>query len=289
MPIVIRNGTLLTMVDEEPLQADLLLEGGRIQRIGKRLAVCENTRSLDASGCVIIPGLIDLQMNAEGEEYADIHCMAGKAGVTTGLCWPPRQGECLGFGMETSKRFARIDPQSWTDEELCSELRRISKDSLPVIHVCDAAMCRRVLRACTEEDCKALLAGLGGCGGLLEEIAGSGCPVVIGVQESDERMPWRFAADLQRCGVMVALSTRYPTASLKKLRFYASLCFREGVSRRDALRMITSIPAKILGSSDRGFICEGAMADLCIYDGDPLLLATSHLMTVVSGRIMMAK
>lgn len=291
MPIVIRNGTLLTMLDNEPLQSDILIEGGRIQRIGKRIAVSENTRSLDASGCVITPGLIDLHIDAADEEHEDIQRMTVRSGVTSGLCWPERQGECRGFGAAASKRYARIDPESWTDDGLRSELNRMYTEEccIPVIEVYDAAMCRRILNTCKETGVRVLLAGLAGCENLRDDIARSGCSVVIGAYQSDSHTPWRFAVDLLRDGVPVALSARYPAASWRKLRFCASMCFREGISQMDALRMITSTPARIVNCCETGVIREGAAADLCIYNGDPLLLATSHLMTVSAGRVIMAK
>jgi len=58
--LLIRNGTVVTMnAGREVLSGvDLHIHGGRISRIGKRLKVKESHRLLDASGMVVIPGLI---------------------------------------------------------------------------------------------------------------------------------------------------------------------------------------------------------------------------------------
>jgi len=55
--LLIQNGTLVT--PEAVVEADLLAQGERIEAIGRGLPVTHDTRVLDASGCYVLPGVID--------------------------------------------------------------------------------------------------------------------------------------------------------------------------------------------------------------------------------------
>jgi 5-methylthioadenosine/S-adenosylhomocysteine deaminase len=60
-PVVFRNATVLTMDDSHHLWhgADVLVEGETIAAIGPGLAVPESTAEIDASGGIVMPGMID--------------------------------------------------------------------------------------------------------------------------------------------------------------------------------------------------------------------------------------
>ncbi|MFF7795965.1 amidohydrolase family protein [Streptomyces olivaceus] len=60
-PVVFRNGTVLTMDDRRTLHrgADVLVVGERIEAVGPLLAVPEGTREIDATGGIVMPGMID--------------------------------------------------------------------------------------------------------------------------------------------------------------------------------------------------------------------------------------
>ncbi len=55
--LLVQNGTLVT--PEGTLEADLLAQGERIKAIGHGLPVAHDTRVIDATGCYVIPGVID--------------------------------------------------------------------------------------------------------------------------------------------------------------------------------------------------------------------------------------
>ncbi|MFD4637812.1 amidohydrolase family protein [Lentzea sp. NPDC058436] len=58
--VVLRNGTVLTMDGRQPLvDHDVLVTGDRIAAIGPRLEVPEGTEEVDASGGIVMPGMID--------------------------------------------------------------------------------------------------------------------------------------------------------------------------------------------------------------------------------------
>lgn len=60
-PVVLRNGTVLTMDDGRRLLpgADVLVVGERIADVGHNLHVPDGTSEIDASGGIVMPGMID--------------------------------------------------------------------------------------------------------------------------------------------------------------------------------------------------------------------------------------
>lgn len=89
--IVIRGGRLITPTEERI--TDLVITDGVIASVGPLSEKPENARQIDASGCYVTPGLIDLQVNGAPScnfwgdpTLADVSTFAGelvKAGVTT--------------------------------------------------------------------------------------------------------------------------------------------------------------------------------------------------------------
>ncbi|WP_157521735.1 amidohydrolase family protein [Herbidospora cretacea] len=61
MPIVLRNGLVLTMDDRRTVLArgDVLADGETIAAVGPDLAVPEGTEEIDAAGGIVLPGMID--------------------------------------------------------------------------------------------------------------------------------------------------------------------------------------------------------------------------------------
>jgi dihydropyrimidinase len=55
--LLIQNGTLVTI--EGAFEADLLVQGERIEAIGRSLPAVNDTVVIDASGCYVLPGVID--------------------------------------------------------------------------------------------------------------------------------------------------------------------------------------------------------------------------------------
>ena len=55
--LLIQNGMLVT--SDDVIQADLLVQGERIQAIGLGLSAASDTTVIDAAGCYVLPGVID--------------------------------------------------------------------------------------------------------------------------------------------------------------------------------------------------------------------------------------
>jgi imidazolonepropionase-like amidohydrolase len=76
-------------------------------------------------------------------------------------------------------------------------------------------------------------------------------------------------AELIDKGITVALMSGHPEFPSQYLRLQAGMLVREGIPSDQALRAITSTPAKILGLKGFGVIKEGAFANLVAFDDVP--------------------
>ena len=59
-PVLLKNATVLTGTGERLDNADVLMQDGKIQAVGKGLSAPANGRTIDATGKWITPGIIDV-------------------------------------------------------------------------------------------------------------------------------------------------------------------------------------------------------------------------------------
>lgn len=127
---------------------------------------------------------------------------------------------------------------------------------------------------------------------IAEEIARSGYPAIVGpslasrskdeVSLSDFKTP----GILQKAGVTVALTTDHPVSRIQYLPLCAGLAAKEGMGEWGALRAITIDAARICRMEHRlGSLKEGKDADVVLYRGNPLEIASSVCMTIIGGEI----
>lgn len=127
---------------------------------------------------------------------------------------------------------------------------------------------------------------------IAEEIAESGFPAIVGpslasrtkdeVSLSDFKTP----GILQKAGVPVALTTDHPVSRIQYLPLCAALAAKEGMDSFAALRAITIEAARICRVDHRlGSLTVGKDADIAIWDGDPLQIASTVRYTIVNGNI----
>ena len=84
----------------------------------------------------------------------------------------------------------------------------------------------------------------------------------------------------------MALTTDHPVSRIQYLPLCAALAVKEGMSKWGALRAITIDAARICRVDHRlGSLKEGKDADIAIFDGDPLEIASSIRYTIVNGKI----
>jgi imidazolonepropionase-like amidohydrolase len=122
----------------------------------------------------------------------------------------------------------------------------------------------------------------------LESVRGSGALALVGpfdldASERDLRLP-QVLAD---AGVEVAFAGGGRPAAL---RLTAALATRAGLEPKLALRALTVVPARILGvESDCAVLEAGRRADLVVFGGDPLDLASKVELVLAGGAVVPQK
>lgn len=84
--LTIRGGNVLVGDSAVPIQADVLIVDGVVREIGASIAVPSDAVTLDASGCVVGPGLVDLHthLREPGNEAAETVETGSRAGALGG-------------------------------------------------------------------------------------------------------------------------------------------------------------------------------------------------------------
>ncbi len=89
-----------------------------------------------------------------------------------------------------------------------------------------------------------------------------------------EELSFKTPLELYRSGVLFSITADAPVVPIKYLNLLASLAAREGLPSTEALKAITSYPAKILsltkGDLKLGYLREGYQADVVIWSDHPL-------------------
>jgi len=95
--LVIRGGTVVEASGVPAYRADVAIAGGRIARVSGRIAGAAESE-LDASGCIVAPGAIDLHCHYDAQLSWDPYCtLSGWHGVTSVVI-----GQC-GLGLAPTR------------------------------------------------------------------------------------------------------------------------------------------------------------------------------------------
>lgn len=131
---------------------------------------------------------------------------------------------------------------------------------------------------------------------IAEKIAQSGFPAIVGPSMAARSKKevclsdFKTAGILKKSGVPVALTTDHPVCRLQYLPLCAALAVKEGMNRYDALRAITIDAARICRVEHRlGSISVGKDADLTLWNGHPLNLLSTAVMTLIDGEIVWSR
>jgi dihydropyrimidinase len=119
MALMIRNGTLITAA--ETFQADILVEGEKISRIGKNMTLPVDAESIDASGKLVMPGGVDVHTHFDLPMFntvsADDHYTGHKAaafgGTTTVIDFISQDSDSLPACVDAW--HAKADPKAAID------------------------------------------------------------------------------------------------------------------------------------------------------------------------------
>lgn len=159
-----------------------------------------------------------------------------------------------------------------------------------VVEAHRASDLRTALRLADEYGLKLILLGASEGWMVADEIARARVPVIVKVLQnlpsSFERLGSRYdnAALLRRAGVQVAITTG-DTHNARNVRQEAGNAVAYGLPWDEALRAVTLYPAQIWGVADtHGSLAPGKVADVVVWDGDPLELMTSVEHVFIGGR-----
>lgn len=167
--------------------------------------------------------------------------------------------------------------------------RALDAELLVVLEVDRAPGIRTTLEIIRDHRLRACLLGVNEGWLVAEEIARAGVPVLVNPLED---LPRSFsslharpdnAARLRRAGVEVAFTGRGTARTVERLRHLAGNAVARGVSYDDAIAAITRVPAEIFGIVDAGTLRPGALANLVVWNGDPLELTTWAVQVYVRG------
>jgi N-acyl-D-amino-acid deacylase len=99
---IIKGGTVVDGTRVPRYRADVAVRDGRIVQIGGRMSSSDATRVLDASGCIVAPGFVDLHTHYDAQIQWDPYCtISGWHGVTSVVL-----GNC-GFGFAPVREAER--------------------------------------------------------------------------------------------------------------------------------------------------------------------------------------
>lgn len=130
---------------------------------------------------------------------------------------------------------------------------------------------------------------------IAEEVKASGFPAIVGPDLSSrskievQNMAFKTVGILNKTGVKTAITTDHPVSLIQSLPICAGLAVKSGLTEDEALKSITIYPAQICGVADRvGSLEAGKDADIAIFNGNPMNLATKSMCTLIDGEIAYA-
>lgn len=189
-----------------------------------------------------------------------------------------------GFERGESRQFSisRLD---------LAALQPVLRGEVPlVLEAHRASDIQTAIRIADEYDLRLIISG--GTEGWMvaDDLARARVPVLVKVlrnlPESFESLGARYdnAALLRRAGVQVAITTG-ETYRAFNIRQEAGNAVAYGLPYDEALRAVTLYPAQIFGMADRyGSLEPGKVANVVVWDGDPLELLTDVEHVIIRGR-----
>lgn len=182
---------------------------------------------------------------------------------------------------------SRAFPWSRSDLEA---LRPVIEKQIPLLVAADRASdLEALLGLVREQSVRVVVRGGAEAHLLAPQLAAAGVPVIVDPfvygPGSYDQIHARAdnAARLHAAGVTVAIST-FSGHNLRKLRQLAGNAVRAGLPWEAALDAITAAPARIFGMERYGALAPGSEANVVVWSGDPLEIATRVEALYVRGR-----
>ena len=116
--LVIRGGTIVDGTGIPRYQGDLGVKDGRVAKISGKISP-QGAREIDASGCIVAPGAIDLHTHYDAQlnwdPYASLSGWFGVTSLTVGECgfgFAPTRAEDRDLNMRMMNRIEAIPLES---------------------------------------------------------------------------------------------------------------------------------------------------------------------------------
>lgn len=183
-----------------------------------------------------------------------------------------------------TRKFRQSEP------DLKALTRVLSGDIPLVIHIDRAADIELVLDELSMFDLRIVLSGAREAWKVRDQLVQQNIPVLLNVIDNLPRKFDRLGARLDNAsllveaGVLVAFKTADLYTNTRMLTQGAGIAVAYGLDWEDALRAITVNPAKIWGLNNSGVLAAGSVADLVIWDGDPLEVMSAPTRLMIDGQ-----
>lgn len=181
-------------------------------------------------------------------------------------------------------------------KDLRSEIMmRVIKREVPLLVTADKAQdIMTAIRLAKEFNLRIVLDSVAEAQLAMDEIKASGYPVIVHATMAraggdTEGMSMEDAAKLKAAGIPVALQSGFENyvPKTRVVLFEAGVAAANGLSKADALALITIDAARILGIDKRvGSLETGKDADIALYDGDPFEYTTHCTGTIIDGKVV---
>ena len=187
--------------------------------------------------------------------------------------------------------FPFLYPRLRSPEDYDMILKILNQEIPLVVEVNRASDIAAAVQLSEDFGFKLILAGAVESWKLAQTLGKKNIPVIISpmnnLPENFDQLNARsdLAAILEKNSVPVIIST-FDAHKVRQLRQLAGIAVREGLPYASALASITSAPAKAFNLPKIGSIKVGFKANLTLWDGDPLELATKALQVFVNGKPM---
>lgn len=174
-------------------------------------------------------------------------------------------------------------------------LAPVLRRTVPLVLAIDrAADIRAALRLATAQKVRLVIVGGAEAWQVAAELAAAKVPVIL---DPSANLPSHLDATdvrddapavLAAAGVAVAVSTLGGNTSARTVRQLAGVAVGNGLPWDRALAAVTTVPAAIYGLRDRGTVARGQVADVVVWSGDPLELATAAEVVIIGGAVQSA-
>ena len=128
---------------------------------------------------------------------------------------------------------------------------------------------------------------------IAEDLAKEGYPAIVGPDLASrskievQNAAFKTVGILQRAGVLTAITTDHPVSLIASLPLCAGLAVKAGLPAEEGLKAITINAARICGMEKRvGSLEVGKDADIAVFTGSPLEIASQTLYTIIGGNVV---